>query len=38
MKPIVYRVFPMEEAPAAHDLMQSSQHMGKIVLQWAITS
>jgi NADPH2:quinone reductase len=38
IKPIVYRVFPMEEAPAAHDLMQSSQHMGKIVLQWAITS
>jgi NADPH2:quinone reductase len=36
--PIVHRVFPMAEAPAAHDLMQSSQHIGKIVLQWAVGS
>ncbi|MFO7258275.1 MAG: NAD(P)H-quinone oxidoreductase [Bacteroidota bacterium] len=36
IKPIVYEVFPMDQAPAAHDLMQSSQHMGKIVLQWTV--
>lgn len=35
IKPVVYKVFSMAEAPAAHDLMQSSQHMGKIVLEWA---
>lgn len=28
----VYRVFPLAEAAAAHALMESSQHMGKIVL------
>ncbi|MDV3310661.1 MAG: NAD(P)H-quinone oxidoreductase [Cyclobacteriaceae bacterium] len=35
IKPVVYKVFSMAEAPAAHDLMQSSEHMGKIVLEWA---
>ncbi len=28
----VFRVFPLAEAAAAHALMESSQHMGKIVL------
>lgn len=32
IKPIVYKVFAMEEAPAAHELMESSEHIGKIVL------
>lgn len=31
-KPIVYKVFPMEEAAQAHRLMESSKHIGKIVL------
>jgi len=32
VKPIVYRVFPLHEAAAAHRLMESSEHIGKIVL------
>lgn len=32
LEPIVERVFPLAEAPAAHRLMQSSAHFGKIVL------
>ena len=32
IKPIVNAVFPAEEAPAAHRLMESSEHIGKIVL------
>jgi len=32
VKPIVYRTFPLEEAAAAHRLMESSEHVGKIVL------
>jgi putative PIG3 family NAD(P)H quinone oxidoreductase len=30
--PIVYRTFPLAEATAAHRLMESSEHIGKIVL------
>ena len=30
--PIVYRTFPLTEAAAAHRLMESSEHIGKIVL------
>lgn len=33
IKPVVDRVFPLEEVEQAHDYMQSGQHMGKIVLQ-----
>ncbi|HYD96090.1 MAG TPA: NAD(P)H-quinone oxidoreductase [Noviherbaspirillum sp.] len=33
IKPVVYRVFPLEEAVQAHMLMESSGHIGKIVLQ-----
>jgi NADPH2:quinone reductase len=33
IKPIVDRVFPMEEAAAAHRRMESSRHIGKIVLR-----
>ena len=32
VKPIVYRTFPLQEAAAAHQLMESSEHIGKIVL------
>jgi len=31
-KPVVYRTFPLEEAAAAHALMESGAHIGKIVL------
>jgi len=30
--PVVYRTFPLEQAAAAHALMESSEHVGKIVL------
>lgn len=30
--PVVHRVFPLGEAAAAHALMESSQHVGKIML------
>lgn len=30
--PIVYRTFPLREAAAAHRLLESSEHVGKIVL------
>ncbi|MDB5746375.1 MAG: NAD(P)H-quinone oxidoreductase [Massilia sp.] len=33
VKPVVYRVFPLEEAAQAHALMESSAHVGKIVLR-----
>ena len=32
VKPIVYRTFPLTDAAAAHRLMESSAHIGKIVL------
>ncbi len=32
LKPPIFRVFPLEEAAAAHVLMESSMHIGKIVL------
>jgi NADPH:quinone reductase-like Zn-dependent oxidoreductase len=32
VKPIVYKTFPLAEAAAAHQLMESSEHIGKIVL------
>jgi NADPH2:quinone reductase len=32
LKPIIYRSFPLAEAAAAHALMESSEHIGKIVL------
>jgi putative PIG3 family NAD(P)H quinone oxidoreductase len=33
IRPIVYRTFPLEEVEQAHALMQSGQHMGKIILE-----
>ena len=32
VRPIIHTTFPLAEAAAAHELMESSQHMGKIVL------
>jgi NADPH:quinone reductase len=34
IKPIIYSVFPPEKAADAHRLMESSSHIGKIVLQF----
>jgi len=31
--PLVYRTFPLAEAAAAHRLMESSEHVGKIILK-----
>jgi len=33
LKPVVYRVFPMADAADAHRLMESSAHIGKIMLE-----
>ncbi|TFW21225.1 NAD(P)H-quinone oxidoreductase [Massilia arenosa] len=33
IRPVIHQVFPLEEAAAAHALMESSTHIGKIVLQ-----
>jgi NADPH2:quinone reductase len=30
---VVYRTFALKEASAAHALMESSQHIGKILLK-----
>lgn len=35
IKPVIYKVFPLDEAAAAHALMESSEHVGKIMLQVA---
>ncbi|MFZ0108164.1 MAG: zinc-binding dehydrogenase [Pseudolabrys sp.] len=32
VKPIIYKTFPVNAAPAAHALMETSAHIGKIVL------
>jgi len=32
IKPLIYRTFPLSDAAAAHALMESSTHIGKIVL------
>lgn len=33
IKPVIYKTFPLEQAAAAHALMESSNHVGKIMLQ-----
>ncbi len=38
IRPVVYRVFPAAEAARAHALMESNQHIGKIVLDWTGTA
>ncbi len=32
IKPVIYKTFPLENAAGAHALMESSEHIGKIVL------
>jgi NADPH2:quinone reductase len=34
IKPVIYKVFAAEDASKAHTLMESNQHVGKIVLTW----
>ena len=36
IKPVIYQVFPAAQAAQAHALMESSQHVGKIVLDWTV--
>jgi putative PIG3 family NAD(P)H quinone oxidoreductase len=33
LRPVIYRVLPLEKAADAHRLVQSSQHFGKVVLK-----
>jgi NADPH2:quinone reductase len=33
IKPVIHQTFPLAEAAAAHALMESSEHMGKIMLR-----
>lgn len=35
VKPVIHSTFPAERAAEAHALMESNQHIGKIVLTWA---
>ncbi|MCB8746633.1 NAD(P)H-quinone oxidoreductase [Rhodoferax sp. U2-2l] len=35
IKPVVYRTFAAADVVQAHELMESSQHIGKIVLIWS---
>jgi NADPH:quinone reductase len=35
IKPVIHQVFAAERAADAHTLMESSTHVGKIVLSWA---
>ncbi|PLZ01071.1 NAD(P)H-quinone oxidoreductase [Burkholderia sp. WAC0059] len=37
IRPVVFRVFPAAQAAEAHALMESSAHIGKIVLDWGAT-
>ena len=37
IKPVIYKIFPAGEAAKAHALMESSEHMGKIILEWPVT-
>ena len=36
IKPVIFKVFPAAQAAQAHALMESSQHVGKIVLDWTV--
>jgi NADPH2:quinone reductase len=35
IKPVIHKTFPAAEAAAAHALMESGTHVGKIVLTWS---
>jgi NADPH2:quinone reductase len=34
VKPVVHQVFPAAQAASAHAMMESNQHIGKLVLAW----
>ncbi|MFA6088093.1 NAD(P)H-quinone oxidoreductase [Mucilaginibacter sp.] len=34
IKPVIYKIFPANEASKAHELMESSEHIGKIMLSF----
>ena len=34
VKPVIHQVFPAAQAAQAHTLMESNQHIGKLVLTW----
>ncbi|MEY2617378.1 MAG: hypothetical protein RL522_380, partial [Pseudomonadota bacterium] len=34
VKPVIHATFPAARAAQAHALMESNQHIGKIVLTW----
>ncbi|HVW96622.1 MAG TPA: NAD(P)H-quinone oxidoreductase [Mucilaginibacter sp.] len=34
IRPVIDRIFPAEEAAAAHRLVESSEHIGKIIIDW----
>lgn len=34
IKPVIFRSFPAEQAAEAHALMETNQHIGKLVLTW----
>ena len=34
VKPVIFKVFPADQAAAAHTLMESNEHIGKLVLAW----
>ena len=34
IKPVIHKTFPAADAAQAHALMESNQHVGKIVLTW----
>ena len=34
IKPVIHQVFPATQAAAAHALMETNQHIGKLVLTW----
>jgi NADPH2:quinone reductase len=36
VKPVIHSVFPAAQASRAHALMESSEHIGKIVLDWTL--
>ena len=38
IKPVIHQVFPAAQAAQAHALMESSAHVGKIVLSWQESS
>jgi NADPH2:quinone reductase len=36
IRPVIHSTFAAQDASAAHALMESNQHVGKIVLTWGI--